>query len=57
LSARAEARSCPNGFSTTMRAPSAQPDPARWSTMVGKSSGGMRDGHECVVYDQNLKAV
>ncbi len=41
LSARAEARSRPKGFSTMTRAPSARPAaPSPWIT-VAKSEGGM----------------
>ena len=41
LSARAEARSWPNGFSTTTRAPCVQPAAASCSTTVANSAGGI----------------
>jgi hypothetical protein len=41
LSARADARSRPNGFSTTMRAPSAQPELPSPSITDGNALGGI----------------
>jgi hypothetical protein len=40
-SCRAEARSRPNGFSTTTRAPRASPSPRSPSVTVANSEGGM----------------
>ncbi len=41
LSARAEARSRPNGFSTTIRAPSAQPACCRFFATTPNRLGGI----------------
>ena len=41
LSARAESRSRPNGFSTTTREPCVQPVAERFSTIVGNALGGI----------------
>ena len=40
LSATAESRSCPNGFSRTIRAPWFRPDSPRLVTMPADAAGG-----------------
>ncbi len=40
LRATAESRSCPNGFSTMIRAPAAHPDASRWPTTSANNEGG-----------------